>query len=829
MKRDVPIALFLSLAACAESDPPPAAPPVELAVGGGFDATIRDGDRLVVASHDGRVLLDGLPKGDVPAEGPPLVGFAVRAITTSYEMKFGSFKPTDVAGGPWRGVDHLAHRSEAGKPVVDVLDASGVALAHLTFDAPAPGHLVVALTPGDGPERRFSWGFACDEGDHFAGFGAQTKDVDHRGQTVPTFVQEEGVGKIDSDDYSGAWFLEGRRHSSQLPIPEYLARRGYVLTAETNRRAIFALCSESASAARVEVDLPAKLHVFDGPKPADAIERATAAFGRSRMPPKVAFAPWNDAVFGSSNVRAVAKALRDAKVPTSVIWTEDWRGGDLKADGTYALKEEWEVDATLYPDMAKLASDLHAGGFDFQVYFNPFIYKSSKAWGETQPAGYLVKHPDGSDYVFGGAKFTDTGLLDLDNPAARAWAVQKMRSAIALGADGWMNDFAEWLPTDGVTAAGPSMERHNVWPVKWQETAREAIDGVKDGQERLFFGRSGWLGTPQLADVIWAGDQRTDFEPDDGMPTVLPIGIGCGVVGVSTFAHDVAGYQSVNNPTSTKELFFRWTELGAWTPVMRTHHGTIPAQEWSWSKDAETTEHFRRYAALHMSLVPFFEGLAKLASTTGLPIWHGLMLDFPEDPACWPITDEVTVGGAVLVAPVMKAGATSRSVYLPAGRWYPWAGGPALQGGAAIDAAAAVGEIPVFARAGAVVPAFPDGVMTLVHGSAAVPDASSVREDRVVRVFLGASGEHTEASGLGYALEHVADGSGAASYRFAGKELAACAMAPVAPCVEAAAGGAVARVTGPGTLEIVAGGATMDRLKITGGAASRALTLIVRR
>ena len=82
-----------------------------------------------------------------------------------------------------------------------------------------------------------------------------------------------------------------------------------------------------------------------------------------------------------------------------------------------------------------------------------------------------------------------------------------------------------------------------------------------DAASKLFFVRSGWFGTPALADVFWAGDQRTDFEPDDGLPTILPIGIGVGLSGISTYGHDIAGYQSASNPPSTKELFFRWTSL----------------------------------------------------------------------------------------------------------------------------------------------------------------------------------------------------------------------------------------------------------------------------
>jgi sulfoquinovosidase len=815
--------LFVStLAACNKSAAEP--PSVDLGLGGGFTGTIEDNNRLVIASADGRILLDGLAPGTVPAGGPPLVGFAIQDLTTTFEMQAGAFMPTVTPAGAWRTATHLTWSGGT----LALTDDSGSLLAQIAFSTPAAGHLVADVTPGDGPERRFSWGFACDADDHFAGFGAQTWDVDHLGYTVPVITQEEGIGKIQTDDYDGLWYFEGRRHSAYFPMPEYLSRRGYMLATETNTRPLFALCSESATGARLEVDLPFKVDVFDGPAPADAIDRATAALGRPRMPPEVAFAPWLDAIFGSTAVRDVAAKLRAQGIPTGVIWTEDWHGGAWNG-AFYMLKEEWEVDTTLYPDFSTLASDLHGEGFDFFVYFNSFVYEDSKAWPETEPHGWLVKHPDGTDYTFLGGALTNTGMLDLDNPAARAWAVGKMQAAIALGADGWMNDFAEWLPTDGVTAAGPTAATHNLYPLRWEETARAAIDGIQDGQQRLFFGRSGWFGSPPLADVIWAGDQRTDFEPDDGMPTVLPIGIGLGLVGISTFGHDIAGYQSVTNPGSTKELFFRWTELGAWSPVMRTHHGSQPQLNWSWSKDAETIAHFKRYASLHMALVPFMEGLAKGASETGLPIWRGLAIGFPSDAAVWPITDEVMVGDGVLVAPVEVAGAVSRSVYLPAGTWFPWSGGTSIAGGQTVTVQAAVTEIPVFAQAGTVVPSFPDGVMTLVHGSAAVPDASSVGDDRVVYVFLGAGGSFTEAGGLGYTLANAGSAAGTLSWTWNGKALGACATPPAAPCAAASADGGTAYVTGPGALEVDANGSAAATLSVTGGSATRKLTIVVRR
>ena len=829
----------LALPACAdeETGQPPL---VDTGVSGGFRVSIADGSRLVIASADGRVLLDGLPPGEVAEDGPPLVGLAVRDAVTTYEMQFGAFKPTDTANGAWRVASKLTAQGSGGEVAIDFAGDGGKSLAKARLTTPEEGHLVLEITPGAGPERRFSFGFACDAGDHFAGFGSQTHDTDHRGQTVPTFVQEQGIGKESHDEYTGAWYLVGRRHSSHIPIPQYLARRGYVLTAETTREARFALCSESESSARIEVDLPVKLHVFDGPAPAAALQRASATFGRPRMPPRVAFAPWNDAIFGSENVRAVAQKLRAEKVPTSVIWSEDWKGGDIKGDG-YTLSEEWKVDTTLYPDFPKLADDLHALGFHFHVYFNPFMYKDSSAYAEVEQNGWLVKREDGTPYLFTGAKFSDSGLIDLSDPGARAWVIGKMRDAMALGADGWMNDFAEWLPTDSVNFGGSGMDLHNVYPVLWQEVAREAIDGAPDAaeKERLFFGRSGWLGTPQLADVIWAGDQRTSMAPDDGLPTIVPIGIGLGVTGVSTYGHDIAGYQSATNAVASKETFFRWTSLGAWSPVMRTHHGTkpnYPAHDpplnpdmWIWDKDAETIDHFRKYTSLHIALVPTWEGLAKVAADTGLPIWRGLFLAYPEDEATWPLLDEVMVGDGLLVAPVMQQGATSRAVYLPEGAWYPWDGGPPRTGPATVEVDAPLGDIPVFARQGTVVIAYPDGVMTLVNESPEVPGPASVGDDRVVHVFLGASGSFTEASGLHYALEQSAPVSGALSFAAAGSPVPACAEPVTAPCVESLADRDVVHLTGPAEVTITGASGGTATLKAQGGAANRALTFIVRR
>jgi len=764
-------------------------------------------------------------------DAPPLTGFAVRDLSTAYTMSYGSFEIVDDTTPKWQ----VATTARVSGSTIDLLAADGTRLASLAASqGDDASHLVVGITAGDGApdasssasavHRRISWGFGCSPTDHFAGFGAQTWGVDARKETIPIWDQEEGVGKdLTTDDPVGVWFLVGRRHSAYMPLPEFLSNRGYVVVADTVQRSTFALCSEADGVARMELELPVTVNLFYGPSPHEALGRSTQHFGRPRVPPAFAFAPWNDAIFGSANVRAVAAALRAAGAPSSVIWTEDWAGGSFTGDD-YSLNEEWDVDRTLYPDFEQVASDLHGEGFKWLVYFNSFVEKQSAAWPETQPNGYLIGAPDGGTYTFTDAKLLGASLVDLSQPAAVAWAVGKMQAALTLGADGWMGDFGEWLPTDATLTGGSGLDLHNTYPLLWQQAQRTALDNAiaADGVERLMFVRSGWLGTAPLADVFWAGDQRTDFEVDDGMPTVVPIGVGVGLAGVSTYGSDIAGYQSATNPTSTKGLFFRWTELGAWSPVMRTHHGTEPKLEWSWQSDADSTAQWVLYTKLHVALAPYMRGLAQAAHDTGVSIWRPLGEEFPADGDSWPVSDEVMVGGGVLVAPVQTAGAVSRPVYLPPGTWFPWSGGASVTGGATITAQAPLSAIPVYAIAGTIVPTYPDGVETLTVEASTAAGAASVGTDRIVYAFAGAAGSFAEAPDAG-GLSYTLATSTSSATTWNGATLGACATTPIAPCASSATGQITAYVTGPGTL--IAGGATLTAV---GGASTRKLTLIVR-
>jgi alpha-glucosidase (family GH31 glycosyl hydrolase) len=532
-------------------------------------------------------------------------------------------------------------------------------------------------------------------------------------------------------------------------------------------RSVFALCSEAEDVARIESwEGRVELHLFHEATLKEVLWRLTDHLGRPALPPAFAFAPWLDALYGSDNVRRVADKLREEGVPSSVIWTEDWRGGEFDAIG-YTLDEDWNVDRDLYPDFETLADDLHMLGFKFLTYNNTFITQDVDVYDEAVANGYTIKDENGEPYLFIGGKFRNATLLDLTNPDAWNWAKEIYRNGLRLGADGYMAEFAEWLPTDAVLHSGEDAVRfHNLYPVEFQRLNREVFDELyaEDGVERLFFVRSGYLGSQPLVSVFWAGDQQTDFSLGDGMPSVIPMGIGLGITGFPYYGHDIAGYMSMQTRPATRELWFRWVSLGALSPVMRTHHGKSATENWNWESDADSTAHFRRWATLHIRLFPYLYALARDAAETGVPMMRPLALEYPGFEPGWTATDQFMLGDRIIVAPVVTEGALSRTVHLPEGIFYSLDGRLTLtipEGGREVVVDAPLTECPAFVPAGTVLSLLPDGVDTLVNAdpAAGVTTLADVGEQREVWVWPGGQSALYEVSGHNLAWD-AADWTG---------------------------------------------------------------------
>lgn len=713
--------------------------------------------------------------------------FAVKTGTAVYDMQFGMFDIIED-DDPFVVGDRLALTGLSGNTltfdvVVDHEDGDAddevIASAVVISGNVGAGGDRIGLrlqVTAAGDHNRIAIASPCESGHHFIGLGAQTHDVDHRGQIVPLWVSEQGVGKSDSDELPTVWQLLGRRHTTHVPMPAMVRSDGTAFVASTDAFARFDLCATDETKMRLEVwDNVVGFDVFARDTVLQAQQAMTTSLGRPRLLPPWALAPWNDAIFSQDDVLEYATFLRDNDIPSSALWSEDWRGGRFSGD-TYRLDEDWRLDLAQYPDYPSMANALKDQGFAHQVYFNTFATQSGDVAAEIAAGGFdLRSATTGDSFLFAGADrdFSPTALLDLTNDAALEYMKNEhLKPALAAGARGWMADFAEWMPIDDVALASgedPALV-HNRYPQLWQQVNHDALfeSGVQD--DSVLYYRSGHLGSPPLVDVLWAGDQRTSFADDDGLPTVIPIGLGTGVTGFPFFAHDVGGYQSSTNDPTTKELFFRWTELGAFTAVMRTHHGTHAALNHNLRSDLESTAHWKRYAEIHVRLYPYLRALMRAAVTDdaslaaghgALPLWAPLPLLFPADEAAWAIKDEFLFGPSLLVAPVVVEGAVSRAVHLPPGRWvaFPMPGAVAGTLGASreefagdVDVAAALGEVPVFVAAGGIVPLTATAALTLREVPGIDLDLSSTSGDRTVVVALGNDGRFVEEDGAEYEL-----------------------------------------------------------------------------
>lgn len=349
-----------------------------------------------------------------------------------------------------------------------------------------------------------------------------------------------------------------------------------------------------------------------------------------------------------------------------------------------------------------------------------------------------------------------------------------MQAALDAGFDGWMADYAEWLPPDAVLAGADAIDDHNAYPRWWQETNEAALSAHDGTDGALAFARSGWSGAQARVGVHWPGDQRTSFDADDGLPSVVPMMLGDSMAGLPLTGSDIAGYQSVGNDPSTKELWFRWCTLGAMSPVMRTHHGAFAEENWQFDSDEETLQHYVRWATVHAELYPYLAGLLAEAAARGTPLVRPLFFHHPSE--AWARTDAFLLGPSLLVAPVVEQGATGRDVNLPADtRWFDyWTGAAAASGRFEVPAA----EIAVFAPAGAIVPRYAVAPDTMLErGGAGLSTASDADGARVVRVFAGAAGVFTEADGTTYRADGEATSPGTASATFSSGTIEAGGMA----------------------------------------------------
>lgn len=709
------LALSLALAAgCREDDPSPAADTGtgtdgttgsdatataadETATTAGTDEQVfvlADGTEVLVDDEGGITLRTGDRRFFGTAAG---VGPIARTFTPTWAGELGIWDFGREGEQAFAADTFGQAFAEGDEVVVEWASADGSLTARLRLATHIPGEATRVTLTMDGVEAPSSLAIPlrCDEEASFHGFGEQYHATDHRGETLSLWVSEQGIGR---EPEAPKLPINGDAHTTYFPMPWFLDARGFGVLAETEHRVEANVCASNPDVAWLEVidGAPLELLVFHGDTPLDVIRQLGDEVGRPPAPPAWAFMPWIGAQGGRDVILAEADALEAAQIPVGALWVQDWTGVRENFGGGFGVEYRWLPDEMHYPDLAGMIAELDGRGIRFLSYANPFIDPQLEHWDEMVMDGLLIESPKGGPYQH----LAPNGFSshpDLTQEAAREYVRGYLSQMVELyGMDGWMADFGEWIPVDAVLADGrDAMAFHNTFPIEWQRLSREVMDELRPDGDWVVFARSGWTGAQGVTMVHWVGDQEATWSPHDGLPTVVPAMLSLGLSGVPITTHDIAGF---SGGPSTKELWQRWTELGAFTPIMRTHEGNLSDQNWNWDGDAETTDHFRRFARIHEALAPELEALAAEAASTSAPMVRHLMLEFPDDPGSRTVSDQYMLGSSLLVAPVVEQGATARSVYLPPGTWFHVWTGDEHEGGGEVDVAAAIGSPPVFSR-----------------------------------------------------------------------------------------------------------------------------------
>ena len=641
----------------------------------------------------------------------------------------------------YRTIDGQLHRArrlasitsiglDAYQLIAETDDPAGGAIA-LEIRALGPRALRMSVTPDSlSPVGALQGGFEALPDERLVGLGERFDGVNQRGRLVDVWAEDRRVAGYGSSTYA--------------PIPLLLSSRGHGFALERFERSRFDLAATRPDRWSWEQEAAtASIVVTYGPALKDLVRRNAELVGLPPLPPPWLFGVWKTSVGGQSEVIAEMQRLRDLKVPVSAVFAFDAVDAEANigwADVTFAGRH-----AGPYADPRAFTDTLHKLGLKVLNYFTTDFHADRPNYQEPASHGFLVKRPDGRVYLH---PAFHVAWLDYSDPDAVLWWSASWRRALeVLGYDGGMLDLGELIPADAVLADGSSgLQSHNRYPLLYAQSAWTAAAMSRPDGEYALLLRSAAAGAQRFQSAQWNGDAVMRWEGPDGLQSMVPAALSFGLCGFAYWHAEVAGYvQADLDQDRERELWLRWLQLATWTSLLRDHlgdHQRSPIDVWL---DQGTLDAFRRAARVHASLIPYLYSVAVEASRTGLPLMRYLALEVPEDPRAWQEEQSYFLGPSFLVAPVVEPGATTRTVYLPAGEWVDYWRGTMYAGRQEVTVPAPLDGSgpPVFARAGALIPLAPE------HDSLVAAEAADVRTwsgDLVVRVMPSGSAGVSDAS-----------------------------------------------------------------------------------
>ncbi len=408
--------------------------------------------------------------------------------------------------------------------------------------------------------------------------------------------------------------------------------------------------------------------------------------GLPELPPLWAFGYQQShrTITSREEIVGIARTFREKQLPCDALI---YLGTGFAPSGWNTANGSFAFNPRVFPDPEGVIGDLHA--LHFRVVLHAVIL--------TDRLRGTVHDP------------CDLQRFD-EEEASCYWNAH--RKDFGLGVDGWWPDEGDPLDIPSRLTRirmyweGPQLDRPNERPYALH--------------------RNGYAGMQRYAPFLWSGDVYSTWET---LRTHIPVAINTALSGIPYWGTDTGGF--VPTKEFTGELYVRWFQFSAFCPLFRSHGRTWKLRlPWGWNTgelgpneisgyngsanpdpselhNAAVEPICKRYLELRYRMLPYLYSTVHEAHETGLPIIRALWLHYPDDPAAVARGDEYLWGRDVLVAPVTEPGATSRRLYLPRGRWYDFWTEEATTGGREIDRSVDLATLPLYVRAGAILPLGP--------------------------------------------------------------------------------------------------------------------------
>ncbi|MFW0717026.1 glycoside hydrolase family 31 protein [Pedobacter sp. N23S346] len=535
----------------------------------------------------------------------------------------------------------------------------------------------------------------CHPEENFFGLGDKSGNFNLRGRRFENW---------NTDAYSFGW----NQDPLYRTIPFYIGlhnQAAYGIFFDNTFKSYFDFGGEDVNKTSFWADGgELQYYYIHGPHIMDVVKRYASLTGTHPMPPKwtLGYQQCRWSYYPETKVKEIAKQFRDRKIPCDAIYLDiDYMDG-------YRC---FTWNKKYFPDPRRMIKELAADGFKTVVMIDPGIKVDDDYWvfKEGKDNKYFCRRSD--DYFMEGHVWPGRCQFpDFTNPKVRKWWGKLYEELVDMGVAGFWNDMNEpavfgsgTFPNDvrhnydGYR--GSHRKAHNVYGMQMVRSTYEGLKKLMRNKRPFTITRAGYAGMQRYASV-WTGDNIATWEH-------LKIGnIQCqrlSVSGVPFCGTDIGGFSG--EPDG--ELFTRWIQLGTFSPFMRAHSAGDTAEREPWSFGEFFEDINRKFIELRYRLMPYLYSVFWEHHRYGFPILRPLVMLEQENISNSFRQDEFCYGDKLLICPVLEQGAISRQVYLPKGTWYNFWTNEVLEGGNEYNIEAKIDSMPIFVRAGSVIPEYP--------------------------------------------------------------------------------------------------------------------------